>query len=238
MALQSRALTVLLTRPAAQSDRFAANLLARHPGIRIVQSPLMTSDLLRPALPDRAWTGVIFTSETGVLAAKRIAADGVALPKLAFCVGDQTARMASLYGFQAVSAEGDAQALARLVQAQKTGGPLLYLHGAEVRTDLALILNSSGTETVSAICYVQRAQMLTTEAVTILQDPTPVIAPVFSPRTGQILALEYARIDGAAPLFVAAISADAVPDLPGAVVRVAKRPDASALLEAMDLWLA
>ena len=235
MALQSR---VLLTRPAAQSARFAAALLARFPGVQITHSPLMAPELLTPDLPSRPWTAVIFTSETGVLSARRIAADGTPLPHLALCVGDQTADAARAQGFSALSAQGDGQALLHLIRHQNITGPLLYLHGAEVKVDFAGILNSAGTETYSAISYAQKPQPLTPEAVALLHGTDAVVAPVFSARTGQILSAEYARITGTAPLYVAAISADAAAACPGATTRIAKRPDAASMLQAMALWLA
>ena len=238
MVPQSRAFTVLLTRPAAQSERFAVAVAARFPGVHVMTAPLIAPEYLQPALPVRDWGAVIFTSETGVAAARRIAADGYALPRLAFCVGDQTANMAQAEGFEAVSAQGDGLALVRLVQGQKMTGPLLYLHGAELRADIAQMLNSAGIETVSAVCYDQKAQALTRKAVELLRQPEPVLVPVFSARTGHILATEYVRVSGVAPLFVAAISADVGADLPGSGWRVAERPDAAAMLEAMEIWLA
>lgn len=238
MAPQSRAPAVLLTRPPAQSDRFATALRARFPSVSIVSSPLLAPQYLRPVVPLRDWAGAIFTSETGVMAARRIAADGVALPRLAFCVGDQTSRAARAAGFDAVSAKGDGQALVALVRGANVTGPLLYLHGAVVRVDIGGALLIAGIETVSVVCYSQSVQVLTLEAVNLLSGPDPVIAPVFSARTGQILTAEYARIAGIAPLFVAGISRDAVADMPAAVKRVAHVPDAAAMLDVLVTWLA
>ena len=235
---QSRAPTVLLTRPAAQSARFGADLTARFPGVRVVTSPLIAPEFLRPALPVRDWSGVIFTSETGVVAARGIAADGYALPRRAFCVGDQTASVAKADGFDAVSAQGDGQALVRCIQASQFCGPLLYLHGAQVRTDVGSALNAAGFETVCAVCYAQRAQRFTAEVVTLLQRTDPLLMPLFSARTGTIFTGEYLRVSGTAPLLVAAISADVGLDLTVADRRVAERADAAAMLEAMAFWLA
>ncbi|MEI6098211.1 MAG: uroporphyrinogen-III synthase [Alphaproteobacteria bacterium] len=237
MAPQSCAFPVLLTRPAAQSDRFAQDLRNRFPWVRTLVSPLMEATFLHPPLPLRDWAGVIFTSETGVQSAMRIAADRAAWPELAFCVGDQTARVAREAGFQAVSAQGDGMALARMIRARQVNGPLLYLHGEEIRVDLAQILNAAGIETMGAISYRQNARALTEAAVTELRGQTPVIAPVFSARTGKLLADEYARIAGTAPLLVVGISAAACADLPATERRIARQPDATTLLEAMGEWL-
>ena len=238
MAPQSRAYPILLTRPAAQSARFAMALQQRFVGVNILIAPLIEAVFLQPFVARRDWAGVIFTSETGAMSARRIATDGTALPELAFCVGDQTARMASDLGFRTVSAQGDGLALAAMIKAQGGAGPFLYLHGAHVRVDLGDILNSAGIETVSAVSYDQTAQPLTPEAVQILQGEGPVITPVFSARTGQLLAAEYGRVGAMAPLFALGISADVVGDLPTVQRLIAERPDAGAMLLAMDHWLA
>lgn len=238
MVPQSRASTVLLTRPVAQSDRFAVAVQARYPGVRIVTSPLIALQYLTPVIPRQTWTGVIFTSETAVIAARQIVRDGTALPRLAFCVGDQTARVARSDGFEAVSAQGDGKALVQLVQVLGVTGPLLYLHGAEARVNVASALVDAGIETDSVVSYVQVPLGLTPEAVQILHNSAPVVAPVFSARTGQILATEYLRHGGVAPLLVAAISGEVAKAVPAVERRVALRPDAAALLDVLDAWLA
>jgi uroporphyrinogen-III synthase len=230
MATQS---AILLTRPAAQSQRFADALRARVPGVVVVISPLIVPVFLTPDLQSRDWTGVIFSSETAVQAARRIAADGVALPKHAFCVGAQTAWTAREAGFDALSAEGDGHALLALVRAEATAGPLLYLCGREARFDLAKALSDGGIETVSAVVYAQNIQPLTAEATDLLQQDTAVLAPVFSPRTGTILAQELARIGAQARVHVVAISQAAGAAFPPQDVTTALHPDAPAMLQAV-----
>lgn len=238
MVPQSRASTVLLTRPVEQSKRFAAAVQARFGGVRIIASPLIALKYLPLKVPVRDWAGVIFTSETGVKAAERIAADGTALPRLAFCVGDQTARVARAKGFEAVSAQGDGQALLKLVQVLGARGPLLFLRGAEVQVNVALELNLAGIETVSVVCYTQQPVALTSAAVRVLRQSDPVVAPVFSARTAQLLTAEFRRVSATAPVMVAAISADIAADVPAVERRVALRPDAAAMLDILEIWLA
>ena len=161
MARQSRRVpppTFLLTRPAAQSDRFAEQLQARFgPGIRIVSSPLLVPRFLSVALPDGGWRGVIFTSETGVAAFRRLSA-GRGMP--AWCVGDRTTHAATLAGFDARSADGDAYDLLALLVASGVTGPLLHAHGRDVANLLSDSLNSAGIETIEAVIYAQEPQSL------------------------------------------------------------------------------
>lgn len=238
MAAQSRLPVLLLTRPPEQSARFAQALLAEHPGLRVVISPLLVPRYLSPSLPDRAFSALILTSETGAEAARRIAAEGRALPKAAFCVSDRTTEAAQAAGFEATSAEGNAEALLKLILARKPAPPLLHLHGREVRGGLAERLNSAGIETVAAIAYEQNLQRLTPEAEALLRAGEPVLAPVFSPRSAQALADECARIGARALLTIAAISPAASAPFAGGDVLLAAHPDAAGLMQVMALRLA
>ncbi|MDZ4312232.1 MAG: uroporphyrinogen-III synthase, partial [Cypionkella sp.] len=65
MARQSHP-TILLTRPDAQSQRFARQI-----GGAVI-SPLMRPEFLTPPLPAGDFAAVVLTSETGAAAAGRI----------------------------------------------------------------------------------------------------------------------------------------------------------------------
>lgn len=241
MATQSRAKTLLLTRPEPQASRFAA-LAALRLGadLRIVVSPLMAPRFLAPDLPDRAFAALVLTSETGADAARRISAAGGRLPSRAICVGDRTAQVAQAAGFQAVSAQGDAAALVRFILDRAQAGPLLYLHGKDSRGDVAGLLNSGGIETVSAIVYDQIEAFLTDEAKAVLAQPDPVLLPLFSPRTARLFAAGIAQINHRAPLWVAALSRAVAAEaqvLAPEKLEIAGNPDADAVLVALDKLL-
>jgi uroporphyrinogen-III synthase len=203
MAAQSIAPVVLLTRPTVQSARFADILRARVPELKIVTSPLIAPVLLSPIMPLKPWKAIILSSETGAEAAGRIKAT---LPDLAFCVGDRTAQAARAAGFVTRSADGDAEALLTLILSHPIG-PLLHLRGREARGDLAKRLSANGIETDEAVIYAQEEQPLTDEAIALLQGATPVLAPVFSPRSAEILAAECRRTMASAPMTLLGMSA-------------------------------
>jgi uroporphyrinogen-III synthase len=229
-ASQDSAIPVLLTRPMAQSQNFAAALQARFGDrLRPILTPLMAPVFLTPVLPTGPFAGVIFTSATGVEAAKRLD-----LPRRAWCVGAETAARARAAGFEALSADGDAEALVAAILANPPPGRLLHLRGEEVRGDVTELLNSAGLETFSAVVYRQDPHPLTAEARAVLAAAGPVIVPLFSPRTGTLFrqALPW---DLRADLRLATMSqavADAVAGLPGTVI-IARRPDADAMLDAV-----
>ena len=234
MATQSRAPVILLTRPAAQSARLAQALLAEHPDLTILTSPLLAPRFLLPEVPDRDWTALIFTSQTAVEAARRIAADSTHLPTRAFCVGKQTAFAAASAGFDPLSADGDADALLALITSQRLPGPLLHLHGQEVRGGIAQKLENAGIDTTSLVAYAQDLQPLSSDAAALLEQPFPVLAPVFSPRSAKALAQECARIGVRAALMVIAISPAAASAFGAGDITVAAHPDAPSMITAIS----
>lgn len=224
---------VLLTRPEAQSQAFAAALAARFgDGVQPVISPLMAPVFLTPALPDGPHAAVIFTSATGVAAAMRLEAT---LPKRAYCVGNQTAERAREAGFQALSADGDADALVAAVLADRPSGRVLHLRGEDTRGEVAERLNSAGIETDFAVVYRQDPQDMTPEALRLLSSGTTLVVPLFSPRTAALFRSALPK-GSQARLRIAAISpavAKAVEELIFEVLEVARRPDAEAMLDAV-----
>ncbi len=236
MARQSHPLPVLLTRPAAQSARFASQLMHRFGlGLRVVISPLIAPFPSSPVLPDLPWTAIILTSETGAQMANALSG----LPRTAYCVGDQTAKAAREAGFHAVSANGDADALIALILAAGVTGPLLHLRGAESRGDVAARLIAAGVQAHAAIVYHQDAQPLLPEAALLLQGSDPVLVPLFSPRTARLFSLQAQ--DATAPMLIAALSPAVAMDCPpAALISIATSPDAAAMLttiaQMLDQW--
>lgn len=232
MSRQSRP-RVIVTRPADQGAAFAARLADALPQAEVIVAPLMAVQVLRPVLPAGAFAAVIFTSGNAVRAVA-----GMDLPRRAYCVGAQTARAAAAAGFDAVSADGDAQALLALIATQPPGGPLLHLHGAETRGDVAARLTAAGIPAQGLVVYRQNAQPLSPQALGALAGDAPVILPVFSPRSAALLVAAVGQ--PRAPLFAAAISpAAAAPlrDLPLIRLEIAESPDAAAMVAAVGRLL-
>jgi uroporphyrinogen-III synthase len=222
-----------LTRPAPQSQRFAQALQARLSSVQVVVSPLMQTEWLYPPLPDRPFHALILTSETGAEAAGHLRAAGTPLPETAFCVGPRTTDTARAAGFRAISADGDVHALAALIRAAHPQGPLLHIRGEDVAGNLAETLTNSGIETHSAILYAQRPCPLSPAALTLLQAEDPVLVPLFSPRSAQILA-QALPPKATAPLWIAAISPAAATEaqaLTPARLAVAPHPDGGNMLQ-------
>jgi uroporphyrinogen-III synthase len=235
MAGQSHPFRILLTRPTAQSQRFARDLRRAVPfALRITISPVLMPVLLPDAVPPGPVAALIFTSETGVLA---YAAQSARIASLAYCVGDRTARAARALGLRAVSADGDAETLIALVKSQAPNGRLLHLRGQDARGDVAPRLTVAGVHTDAAIVYDQQPCPLTPAALRLLRGRAPVILPLFSPRSARLFA---ASVEPVAPLRIVAMSravADAIAPALGADVAIAARPTSEAMIAAVKDWL-
>ena len=226
MTAQSRPV-LLLTRPAEASARFAAEVQARVPGVRVVISPLMAPVFLAPDLPDH-WDGVLFTSETGVAGLARLTdRRGPAV-----CVGARTAQAALGAGWQARPLGGDAEGMVAGLTAAPLQGQWLHARGVDAAGDLGARLRAAGMTVTEVIVYDQRQQPLSDPARAVLAGADPVTVAVFSPRSARIFVAQAGVV--AAPLQAVAISpaaASALGDF--CPVQVALTPDATAMLEAV-----
>jgi uroporphyrinogen-III synthase len=221
---------LLMTRPKAASERFAAELRAEGLRFRTVISPLFSIEVAE-VLPQVAGIrGLIFTSANGVRSWQALGGP-TDLP--VYAVGSATAQAAGAAGMQAHSAEGDVDTLCRWLIAHEPPTPLLHVHGRHVRGDLAAQLSQGGLPCSDAVVYDQPSVPLSAEARAALAGDAPVIAPVFSPRTGFLLLEEGAK----APLLVAAMSeavAKALAPLHKRKMKVARRPESDAMREVVS----
>jgi uroporphyrinogen-III synthase len=223
------ATTLLLTRPRAQSDRFAAMCRPRLPQVGIVISPILEIEPIGTPPDLRGYRGLILTSENALTALSQpVPADLVA-----YCVGDRTAEAARQAGLTAHSVGGSAEDLyAALAGAE---GPLLHLHGVHARGELASRLTEAGTPTEEAVVYDQLPRPLSGPAKALLSGTSPVLLPLFSPRSARLLS--DAAKNAVAPLFLAAMSEAVAAAWAGpapALVRSAERPAAPAMLDLLS----
>lgn len=223
---------MILTRPIAQSNRFAEACRARFGnGLRIVISPLLRI-VPRATQPDLdGISGLVFTSANGV-AAFASQSDDRNLP--AWCVGDRTAEAARQVGFQAVSADGDRHALVALLAAHAPVGRLLHLRGVKTAGNLAQDLAKQGIETATHVIYDQAPLAFSEAATHLLSGSAPVIVPLFSPRTATLAAPVLGRAN--APLCIAAMSpavAATIQVQSNVRVEVAVEPRSAAMLDAI-----
>jgi uroporphyrinogen-III synthase len=218
--------TLVLTRPAPASRRFLAQIKAETGAkLSAIISPLF--EIVPMPHAPLGEGDVILTSANAVTA---LTPEDRAGGRTAWCVGEATASAAGAAGMYPRSADGDADALVDLIRAESPPTPLWHLHGRHVTGDIAARLQVAGFHVESRAIYDQAALPLTPEAQKVLGGDTPVVVPLFSPRTAALFAQ---NAPFAAPLHAVAISqAAAAPlaALPLASLTVAETPDAAAML--------
>lgn len=230
--------TVILTRPDAQSEGFAAACRERFgEDLPIVISPVLRIEHLPLARRLSDYPTLAFTSSNAVAAiAGRPDLEGLA----AYCVGRRTAEEAGALGMAPRYSEGGVEELAALIAGDRPGEPVLHLRGEVVRGDLCGMLKRAGLEADETVVYRQEPMSLDAEAADLLAGDAPVVLPVFSPRSAALLSKEISKLSPAAPLRVVAISAAAAEGWlgPEARIGIAARPDAEAVLDEIGRVLA
>lgn len=221
---------ILLTRPQAQAERFAAALHGQTGGaVEVLIAPLLRIDLMDlPEFPDSA--ALVFTSENGVAA---YAAGGGAPGRRAYCVGDRTAEAAREAGLQACSAGGAADDLVALIAAEAPACPLVHLHGRHVRGAVVAALRAHGFAITGRVVYDQIALPLAAAARGALLSGQEVLVPLFSPRSAQLFA--KAMPDGAKcrPVCISPATRATLPATLGNRAIVAEAPTGAAILKAV-----
>jgi uroporphyrinogen-III synthase len=179
-----------------------------------------------------AW---VFTSGNAVPAA---APAGPAGPARAYCVGAATARKARRAGFEGIEAGGDAEALlAALLAAPESR--FFQPRGAHLARELAPDLAAAGKSLAEALAYEAVAVEALPPAVEdALAEGRVGTVGFWSPRAGRVYAAltegAPAARDGIAAVAISENAARAVGGLGFARVDVAERPDAAAMLDALE----
>lgn len=222
MATQSRPL--LITRPQAQAEAFAAALEAAQPGRwDPVIAPLLTIEPTGAKVDTDGIEAVIFTSANAV---SGMTSPGKNLPAL--CVGPATTRAAAEAGFDAYMVAGDVQGLIEALTAGDHRGPLLHLRGRYTTLDLVEALKDTGVELRSAVVYDQVAQPLPEGVREAIRTGTIADVTLFSRRTAQVFAAQLALPPGLRCHCLSKAVAEALPE--GPTLRVAPSPDREGML--------
>ncbi|MCG7493899.1 uroporphyrinogen-III synthase [Thalassobius sp. Cn5-15] len=228
---------LLLTRPQADSARFAAQLQAAAVEAVPMIAPLMRIERL-PVPELSGDQAVIFTSRNGVWALP----DGAG--RLAYVVGAATDAAAQKAGYITRVADGDAEALFRRIMADHAAGTfqggLHHIRGRHARGNLAARLTDAGVPTEETVAYEQVAQHFDSEIEKRLQSHENLMVALFSPRSASLFAAECQRIEVRAPLTVAAFSpavAEALGPLPVVQCDVLPKPETSLMIDTLSRQL-
>ena len=226
----------LVTRPRPEAEATAARLAAL--GYRNFIEPMVEIVPCRGPLLDLSGVqALLVTSGNGAVA---LADRTPVRDQRLFAVGDATAGTLSRLGFASVeSAKGDAGDLAALIKQRcdPAAGSLLHIRGDAVDNDPAALLRAAGFAVRTAILYESRAPSAFSQQLerTMRQHDLG-FALFFSPRAGRTF-VTLAQAAGLASncesveaCCLSAAIAAAVQGVRWRAVRVAVRPEQSALL--------
>lgn len=218
---------ILITRPREGAERFAMELAQVMPcPMEMLISPVLDIAPLPDLLPLDHIKGLIVTSGNGVetLIAKTDRRD---LP--VYAVGARTTAAATQAGFKARQMGEDADGLVEGLLRLGPKAPLLHLRGEVSRGDVAQRLSTHGILTREKVVYAQKPVDLSEEAKTLLNGTSPVVLPLFSPRSAKLLAQQ---VTGTAPRYVVAMSWSVASELPqgwAKTIIIASRADSPAM---------
>jgi uroporphyrinogen-III synthase len=215
-------------RPGAEATARRVEAL----GFEALIDPLLEIRDLEPAVELAGVAALAFTSANGVEAFSRLAR---ARDLPVFAVGEATAQAARAAGFSdPSSADGDVEALARLI-AETRPGPVLCVGAREPAADLPSLLKAGGVEARSLAVYAAEARAPDARTLARLTALDAVL--VHSPRAARALS-EILRSAPAVRLRALCLSSAVAEPLADALaggalgsVAFAPRPHESALLD-------
>jgi len=222
---------IIITRPQHQADRFAADLQARTPiALDIMIAPLMEIVPVEPVAPLPNAKHLIFTSANGVAQADRLD-----LPRTAtaWCVGDQTAEAAGALGVPVENAQGNSDDLVDKMITANPSGLILHLRGAHATGQVANRLNAAGLTCEEAIVYDQRPVSPPAPLKAVLSSNTPLIIPLFSPRSARLLATATHLQAPATCVAISETTARLAESLFRVDVKIASFPDKNGMIAAI-----
>lgn len=223
---------LLLTRPTRSSLGFWSDLSEEaQNAFEPVISPLVDIVPIDQDAPFPTAEVTLFSSAHGV----RFGPKGNG--QRAYCVGDKTTKTATKLGWRAHCAGQSSDALVETLIRKPERPSVLHVSGQHTRGDIVGRLSDAGFRANHVIVYDQILRPLTPQAEEIIAKGTPVVAPLFSPRTAQ----HFAHLAShPAHIHVIAMSraiAQSVAKTPFASVTIAEQPTAQAMRDAALSWL-
>ena len=180
---------ILITRPLHQSRRFKKSLVEQFgENLEICISPILEIKSFRVKINLSFFDGIIFTSENGVKAFTNL---NKKTDKKIYCVGAYTSEIARKSGLIVAHTEKDVGDLKTWLIENDSERKLLYLCGQNISNNLEVAFEGSKTTVVSQIIYDQLSRKLSPSAIQFLSGAIPVLIPIFSERSYEILSQQF-----------------------------------------------
>jgi len=223
---------LVLTRPRPESERFRVQAQGAGWKGDVIIAPLQ--EIILHSVNVETLAGARTLVVTSQHAVRALAQATDRRDWVVWAVGGRTAEVARAAGFDAVyQSGGHARALLADLSHASLESPIVHVRGHHVAADIAAGLQANGYSATSVVGYEQVAHPLSDEAQKRLFAGGDLVFPVFSPRSGRLLAQAIAPVvPGAARVHLIAISAsarDAAYSFPVASCCIAAQPDADSM---------
>jgi uroporphyrinogen-III synthase len=209
--------TILITRPAADADRFLAMLRAEAGSFEASICPAFGFEEIPLNAP--RFDAAVFTSRAGVSFAP--AGEG----RTAYCVGDSTAQMAQDAGYTCASANGSAEELVALILEQSPAGSLHHIRGEISRGNITERLVAQGINCTAVIAYRKVPHAPRANITEALRGASNLIIPLFSAETVSIIASWGVTLEGHVVVAISAEVAEAAQALTPVETLVSEQPN-------------
>lgn len=170
---------LLMTRPQENSDRFITELCKIARTFQPVVSPAFENSSTGAEIPN--FEAAVFTSTAGVACAPQ--GNG----RTAYCVGNTTARSATIKGYVAINAKGSATELTSLILNRLPREDLIHIRGEVSVGNVREALTMGGVSCSEVIAYRKVPKPQNAVATKALVSDADVILPLFSAETVSIL---------------------------------------------------
>ena len=209
--------TILITRPAADAERFLAMLEVEAGSFEAIIYPAFGFEEIPTKKPH--FDVAVFTSRTGV----SYAPEGKG--RTAFCVGDATAQSASDAGYVSLSANGSADELVELILRQAPTGSLLHIRGEKSLGNVTERLVVQGINCSELIAYRKVRNSPPASLADSVRTASQLIIPVFSAETVSILSEWALPLEGCVVVAISDIVAHSALGIKPSEVVVSESPD-------------
>ena len=219
---------IVLTRPEDGARAFHVLIQDVLPKAKVTKSPLIKIKFI-PILPDlEQFNGVIFTSTNGVIATKKkFVPPGI----LCFTVGSKTAQAAKKLGFKILCSEETSENLISEMLSHPIKGTLVHVRGEYTRGKISSRLNKNGFDCYEIIAYKQAHNPLNFQARKAFKSKRPLLIPLFSRRTAQLLLEEALPMEKCHIVAMSEAVSEPFEQTELANITIAKSPDIESMLE-------
>ena len=231
---------ILVTRPERDAARTAEKLVAL--GHQVTIDPVLVVEPVACEPPTGSYQAITVTSASALRMIERDSRLWSFRSLPLFAVGAHTGAAARATGFETVNvAEGDADALARLIASKvETGARVLYIAGEEQSRDLAAMLEPAKIFVDTLVVYHARpARQLSDATLRALQGAELDAVLHYSPRSAANFVALAEKAGQAAALrrlhhYCLSVAVAAPLNAAGATTEIAATPDEAALLALLE----